>query len=220
MTRAIPRAGLSFLMVCALANTAWATPIGPVYPPDGGVTLSGSGVYANAGGRTNTYSNLQEDLFSELYWGAALGAGLNGIATPLAFASVVGDVATFEGETLLETSFPTGGPSGNYVVVPLQVTITLLTGASWISAGSVGLSPALGVIAVIPGTSFSANIQFLADVGAGWQALNTVQQPQGRNDMTRSSFGGGFYSVPKSDVPDAGGTLGLLSLAVGALPRP
>ncbi|HWA24664.1 MAG TPA: VPDSG-CTERM sorting domain-containing protein [Lacunisphaera sp.] len=156
--------------------------------------------------------------YDDLYWGLAapVSAGLNGSLNTLTFASATATTATFTGTTLWQDADPFGGlgGTGGMMSVNLQFILTL-TGASFVSAGSVGLSPTLGVVADVNGTSFTANLQFLANYGSGWMALNNVEQlGSGR---TVSNFSGGFYYTDSVGVPDSGATVGLLGLAGLAL---
>jgi hypothetical protein len=159
-----PRRALFLVTLCFFANVASATPIGPVFPPPGGASTAGSsGSAGNAGGRTWLFSLLDPTAYDELYWGVSSvsppTAGLDGLHHLLTYSGVSGDVATFTGSSPW-TNPDTGVTSP---AVPLELRIKLLSGASWVTAASVGLSPALGVVADVgergspPGWSSSPN---------------------------------------------------------------
>lgn len=52
-----------------LTSVATATIVGPVFPPPGGVTTSGSGTSQSGAGRTNFYQNLDNSAYASLWFG-------------------------------------------------------------------------------------------------------------------------------------------------------
>lgn len=209
-----------------IAFSAAAAPIGPVYPPPGGVTFSSSGGSAgNAGGVNFNFSSFSPGSFSELYWGASSSnlpsAGLDGILHAMNFISFSGTQATWETtsnwynpSTFLTTS----------ETIRLTITISGLGATPWVSANApaVGLPAALGaVVDDSLGSNFVANIAFTVPTEGGL-ALNSLQQLPSCNSQScaQSNFGGGFYYEPPQaqGVPEPGSIglagLGLVGLAV------
>ena len=208
--------------VVAAASVASADPIGPVYPAEGGSTLApalpGEGA-GNTGGRTFIFTGLDTSAYSDLYWGvwatAFPAASLTGnidLYETMAFSSISGNVVTWLGTTDWTDATP---PFGGTVSVPTKLEITLVSGGTWVSAASLGLNPALGYLVDVSASAFTTNILFTANTGSGFQPINTVQQFVS-NSNTKTSFSGAFYYTPAA-VPDAAGTLGLLSLAMAGL---
>jgi hypothetical protein len=206
------------LAAIGAVNLAVAVPTGPVFPPPGGVTYSGSGNQGAPGGRTWSYSALNPAAYTDLYWGLnnsiAFGAGLDGSLHALTYNSGLSDTdtAVFTGTSFWTDVDPTGGFNSRNVSLRFQID---LTGATFVTAASLGLNPTLGVLADINGTSFTAQLQFLALADHGWEAINSVQQ--GASGLTQTSFSGGFYSTPPPSVPDTVGTFGLIAGALAAL---
>jgi len=217
MRNGFHRVSLFVAFVLVASSFASASTIGPDYPPPGGVTLGGSGSVANTGGRTFVFSGLDQSLFTELYWGLAAQprAALDGSLDLLGSPSVNGNVLTYTGVTSWNDADPVGGFLG-VISVPIKLEITLISGASWVTAATAGVNPSLGYVADVNGSAFTAHAAFFAKTGnngATYIALNAV--PQFSSGLTKSDFGGGFYYVEA--VPDAGSTIGLLSLALAGL---
>jgi len=219
------KTALVLLTSLGLGHVAMATPT-EGYPPPGGVTYSSTGSSGGVGGKNASYSNLDPAAYSDIYWGLAsttsAQAGLSGALNTLTFTDVIGSTAYFNGTTSYQNAY-----DGNDLVitVPIQLTLTL-TGGTWVTAASLGLSSALGDLADITGTSFSVNEAFtanfsaIADSGASnYQALNNVEQLPGNTGHTETSFGGGFYTDPPvaSGVPDTAGTFTLMAISLVGL---
>jgi hypothetical protein len=146
------------------------------------------------------FSTFDPAAFRALYWGPqdvdGATAGLDGTLHTLAFAGINGDKATWEGMSAYAAP-----PGGGIVMVPvrMEVTATGLGPTPWVLATSVpGLDPGVGegigaVVDNSAGLDFSANVQFLADVGAGFVPLNDVPQLPNPPGQTVSSFFGGFF---------------------------
>jgi hypothetical protein len=195
-----------FAAVSLLAPLAAnAALIGPTYPAPGGNSFSGSGGSpGDAGGHNNNYSNFNTGAFSALYWGSDSGflptAGLDGSSHPLTFLSAAGDVATYSGTT----SWFDHNTSITYTNVPIELLVTIsgLGANPWVNFASVNGTDPTGVGAVVDdssGSAFTANLQFLANTGSGFQALNTVPA----SGLTNSSFTGAFYSTAPVPLPAA-----------------
>lgn len=56
------------MVLASQVATTKAAPIGPVYPPPGGVSFSGSGSAGQTGGRTNFYTDMNPTFYDERYW--------------------------------------------------------------------------------------------------------------------------------------------------------
>jgi hypothetical protein len=56
------------MLLLAGISTAIADPAGPVFPPPGGVTATGTGGSGVAGGKTNFYTGFEPASFTQLYW--------------------------------------------------------------------------------------------------------------------------------------------------------
>jgi hypothetical protein len=177
--------------------SAHAQLIGPNFPAPGGTTYIPGGTPADGpGGATNNYSGFNTSFFSSLYWGADSGAtptaGLDNIAHPLTLSSIVGDVATFTGTTSwLDHN------NGLTVTVPMEllITVTGLGATPWVSFAAVNGSDPFGVGAVVDdsaGNPFTVNLSFLANVGSGYQAMNTIAVP---TNYENANFYGAFYSA-------------------------
>jgi hypothetical protein len=223
MIRRIAASALVAGMVLA-ATTANATLIGPVYPAPGGNAFSQSGSSAgSSGGVTNSYSGFDTGAFSALYWGPQWGsdgpqATLDGTLHDLAFLGISGTTAIWQGTTSYTSP---GGPGAlsPCASCPIRfvVDITGLGANPWVTersvAGLSALAPGIGaVVDDSSGADFSANLQFQADLGGGFVAINGVLQgaPGGQ---TGSSVSGAFYSAP---VPEPG-TLAMLLAGVASL---
>ena len=209
-------AAIAAVAALAITTAASAVPTGPVYPPPGGVTFSGSGAASagDPGGRNFNFSTFDPGSFSELYWGASSAnlpaAGLDGILHPMSFAGVSGT------QSWWETTSNWTNPTTNVTTletIRLLITITGLGTSPWVDATTVGLPASLGwVVDNSSGGNFSANLSFIVPTEGG-QALNALQQFPGcsGNPCARSSFAGGFYYV--DPVPEPG-TLALAGLGL------
>jgi hypothetical protein len=199
-----------------------ATILGPSFPPDGGtVSFSSSGVApGSAGGRNWNFADFGETTgWDALYWGPSSAslpsAGLDSSNHPLALSGISGTTATWAGVS--SWTNPDNGVTHSNVPIELRVAITGLGASPWVLSSSiVDLDPGAGtgigaVVDNTTGLDFTANFQFLADIPTdgptGFIPINAVEQglPGGQ---TRTSFGGGFYSV----IPEPG-TLGPLAIS-------
>ena len=203
------------------ATSASAALIGPVYPAPGNNTFSSAGSQISAAGATRSYGGFDTSAFSELYWGASSSslptAGLDGVDHVLSFLSASGTTATWTGTT----SWFNHNTNQTLPSVALRLVIDIggLGANPWATAASLGLSPSIGALVnVSSGSSFTANLKFMADTGSGFQALNTIDA----TNLTRAGFAGAFYyadplvdpaAVPEPQTIALFG-LGLLAIAV------
>jgi hypothetical protein len=203
------------------ASLAKATPVGPVYPPPGGVTFSTSGAAsaADAGGKNYIFSGFNSSAYSDLYWGLSSStlttAGLDGSVNDFTFGQVLGSTAIWK----TTSSWYDPANNTNYSV-KINLDITLSGGAFWVDAASLGLDPSLGVVAnlsSLPSGPFLNifNVSFVGQgpPGSGLGSNTALNSFEGATD---SSFTGGFYYDPpaSSSVPDSGDTLLLLLPAI------
>jgi len=196
------------------STTATTIFAGPAFPPVGGdVGYSFNpefGSPADVGGVDVSLFNFSPTSWTALYWGPfdqnLPAAGLDGqthvLSTFLGISGVGNTVATWEGTS------PWTDPGDMTVYdVPIRFTLTIVAGglAFEPSTGIPGLDPGPGtgidaVIDVAPmgtATDFTTNWAFTADIPtdmSGFIPLSSV--PQLGGSLTRTSFGGGFYSQP------------------------
>jgi len=208
------------------ADTAAALPLlGPSYPAPGGNTWVSTGgpSAGDIGGLNGNYGGFDSMYFLSLYWGPQWGlgpgpqAGLDGVYHSLAFVGVFGTTAIWEGSTSYTSPGGPGPGSCASCPIRLEIDVSGLGAAPWVLEGSVagltGLAAGIGaVIDDSAGADFVANFQFLADLGNGFVAINSIVPQYG--GATVSSFSGAFYStVPEPSVLMMLG-LGVASLAV------
>ncbi len=196
-----------------------------VYPAPGGNSWSGNGVNGPDGTAVWEYSGFNTGGVSSLYFGlnqtsyGTLGARLHGAADPFTSIGVSGTTATWSGTTTWKIH---NSPSDQHILVNtrLLMTITGLGANPWIEdLASIGLDTFGFLGAVVDnsaGQDFTLQWAIQADVGNGWQAINSVQQAWDHNGMTRSSFATGFYYEPAQSVPEPG-TLAMLALGFVAV---
>jgi len=196
---------------------ASAALIGPTYPAPGGNSFSSSGSQISAAGATRSYGSFNTSAFSTLYWGSDSsslpGAGLDGTAHTLSFSSTSGTTATWLGTT----SWFNHNTNTNNTNVSVEMLIDIggLGATPWVTASSLGLNSNLGALVDLSsGQNFTANVKFLANVGNGFQSLDSIDA----SGLVKASLNGAFYySDPNGStagVPEPG-TTGLL--AIGAL---
>ena len=192
-------ASFAVLTLTVTIQPAAAALVGPAFPPPGGVTYSFSGLGAGeAGGATIHFSDIDETLFQNLYWGAwdnlAVRAKMD--STDDTFndsgpfqnevldfdamqSNLANGIARWSGGTELPTAF------GN-LPIAVRFTLTVLDStnapAPLTTASVSGLpSPNFGALDIlaIPGNGdFSANLLFEArregDRSAVWAPFNEV----------------------------------------------
>jgi hypothetical protein len=201
--------------IFAVGPKAYSTAIGPMYPPQGGVTLTEGGG-ANmivSGGHDWTFSALDQTQYSALYWGPAptlaTGAGrafgaaglaadgaINTAGEGMAFDASQPDLAT--GKEYWTGSFVFGTTT-----YPSRLVITVTDAAGTtpiplvLATTVTGVDAGAGAVASITGTSFKVNItmQMQATVGVWsdpktWFDALTVTKLDGG---LVSSFDGGFW---------------------------
>jgi hypothetical protein len=195
------------------ASAAGAAPLtGPSYPAPGGNSFSATGAPSggDAGGANFNYSGFNNSYFDLLYWGPQWGAGpgpqaaLDGSLDTLLFLSVSGTKAIWQGTTSYTSPGGPGPASCASCPIRLEIDISGLGATPWALEGTVtgltGLAPGIGAVVDNPnGLDFTANLQFLANLGSGFVAINGI--PQGGGGLTQSSLSGAFYSaVPEPSM--------------------
>jgi hypothetical protein len=169
-----------------------------VYPAPGGTTFSGVGSAAS-GIRTVTYSGFDTSAYDQLWWGPVVSASMNGVANNTMNSVTIsadGLTATWTGTTFVNGVNYTGNVSTEFVAT--------LTGATWTTAASAGISGPLAVLEVINGASFSMTQQFLANIGSGYQSFLTVNNaihPYVSGQALTSVNGQFFYTDPIQNTP-------------------
>jgi hypothetical protein len=220
--RALRLLSLSVWLLC-VASPAFATHIyGPVYPAPGGngfSVISGTNA-GNPGGITVEYNGFSiPSGIDELYWGpdstALPTASLDGSPDSLTFSGISGTTATWAGTT----SWTNPDDLVFHPIVPIELRITLsaLGANPWVLSTSIAdLDPGPGAgtgavtINLSPGgPTYQANVAFLADVGSGFVALNSINNGGG---LTTSSFSGGFYAPEPASALLIGA--GLIAIAM------
>jgi hypothetical protein len=202
------------LLLGAIAQCASAAvvPLGPMYPAPGPSAFAWDGGLAgDPAGAGYSYSNFDVTGLTGLYqglWDPSVdpSASLDGSPDHLTFAGATATTATFSGTT----TWTDPSNSTVHTNVPIKLDISITAGpVSWATLPVAGVlfDPALGaVIDNSTGADYSLNLLFSADVGSGFQAINTINQLGG--GLTTSSVSLGFYTVPEP---------GSLSLAAMAL---
>lgn len=195
------------------------------YPPPGGVTLNFAGAASpgDAGGSSFVFTGFDNSAFTALYWGTyddnstgnSVTAGLDGTAAALAFSSSSGTTATWTGLTTYTN--PHTLVTTSNVPIEMIVSISGLGASPWVPAVPLGLPAGMGaVVDDSTGADFTANVQFLANVGGGFVALNSIDNGGG---LTNSSISGGFFSpVPEPASFVLCGSL-LATVLVGGLTK-
>jgi hypothetical protein len=194
------------------AGEAGAALVGPVFPPSGGATAAGVGAAGSAGGRTFTYSAIDESLYSRLLWGPqnalAVGAALDGAIDapgetltfdPLSLNTVAGvGSARWFGQSTMNTA--NLGAVLSDLRFTLKVTDALgnpLALTTSTAEGIVGaVFPLLDVLSVGGNGDYKANLFFearSAPSGSWLPILDYYNAAQTSGSNVRTSFSGGFY---------------------------
>ena len=232
-----PLAGLAVTVSLALgllglfsASTASAVPLGPVYPPPGGVTFSSSGAASigASGGRTFHFSGFDLNQSDNLYWGAAsataVGLALDGAINSASEFITLGILSTgvAGGTGLTQISTTTGTFN---VLTSFRLTVRDLSNnlVNLITTGSVGLGFG-GVLVDVDSLAtngFTAQLEGFAGNNFNIPLDQYFTQVQTTGGSSRSSFQGGFFyneltGGGTSQVSEAA-TLGLFGLGLVGL---
>jgi hypothetical protein len=173
-------------------------------PPNVGGTgtlttsFSGASSAGDAGGRSITF-NCVDPTWTKLYWGvssnALPGAGLDGTLHSLTY--VVASSTQMQWDAVTDWTNPDTGVTANNAQVRMIATIT--AGSATFAFPPPGAPASTHVLVKVvdpAGTcsSFTMQIEFLGNAGAGFVPINTIKQ--GGSLLTNSSFTGAFYWVP------------------------
>jgi hypothetical protein len=153
------RSALALLASCTLLAGSAAnavTLVGPAYPAPGGNTffLSGNPSAGDAGGQDGNYGTFDLVYFNELYWGPQWGAGpgpqagLDGVLHSLAFLSISGTTAVWQGTTSYTSPGGPGPASCASCDIRLEIDISGLGANPWLPEASV-----VGLTAWRPGSA-------------------------------------------------------------------
>jgi hypothetical protein len=224
MRQSVFRTGL--LAAVLLPAAVSANPIGPVYPPPGGVTFAGSGPgIGQTGGRTNTYTNFDPVTgdYSDLWWGPT-DSDINplSIYAPLFSGTSSGtsttQALTFNNFLDANTAIWTAANpwtitlfGGGTISAPVRYRLDTFdmfgNDAALILASSVtGLTGSAGVVLAVQGTlltnGFRAQQIFEVFVGGSWIGVDTYYNglSTGCNGCVIKSVNGGFWS--EANVPE------------------
>jgi len=209
---------LSSLLSLLLAGSAGASPIGPTYPPPGGVTCcSAVGSIGATGGITRTYTGLNPIAggYSALWFGisdifiplSSTGAGGTDQAIT-GLPSISGNTATWTGASLWQIGTATGTISRQ---VRFQfsaydiggVGVPLVTEASVL-----GLFGSEGAILPVTGSLLTSGFKttLRAEVfdGATWLGVDTYFNGLSTlcTGCVQKQATGGFWYEPASEVPE------------------
>jgi PEP-CTERM motif len=171
---------------------------GPVGPAAIGVTATPSGVPANQGTRTFTYTGFNPSTYDQLWFGLdGITASMDGTLSPLGSPTFSngGLTATWTGTTSICGTGWCGGINTEFVA-------TIVSGSSgWITPGSVSISGPLAVAEITSGP-FVIDEQFLAsDGGPGgpftaFLTLNNALHPFTSGLAQTNVTGEFFYTDP------------------------
>jgi hypothetical protein len=209
---------VALLLAGLIAVPAAASPIGPVYPPPGGVTCcSGVGTSGTGTGIMRTYTNLDPlgGGYSDLWFGvfdifvplsSVSGSGtMQAITLP---PTIVGNTATWDGSL----QWQIGTPSGSiFRPVRYQMSAFDIGGApvGLIPASSVpGLAGSEGAVLNVTGSlltsGFKINQVFQVFNGATWVGVDDFFNSMSTtcSFCVQKSVNGGFWYEPTATVPE------------------
>lgn len=229
------RIEITVVSLTIAAAFAVAAPIGPVYPPPGGVTFSDNGAApGTASGRTNFYTGLNSSAYDELFWGVV------SIDNPRYYTQAPNGQMTFSSfsdgiaywNSTANIVFPT---TFGTVDAPTRFLLQFepYTGAHTGDGGAFYTPTTKGAEAIagnasepvldVTGTEFSAWFQYQIWTGSTWTPLLPyfdAQQTQGGAVATSSSFGFWYTEVPEpSSVALMAAGIGLIALGRHRLVR-
>lgn len=222
------RIEITVVSLTIAAAFAVAAPIGPVYPPPGGVTFSNNGAAPGSiSGRTNFYSGLNPSAYDELFWGVvSIDNPRYSSQAPtgqMTFSSFTGGIAYWN--STANIVYPTMFGSVN---APTRFLLQFepYTGAHTGAGGAFYTPTTKGAESIpgnsadpvldITGTEFSAWFQYQIWTGASWTPLLPYFDSQntfGGQVVTSNSFGFWYTEVPEpSSLPLMAAGIGLIAL--------
>ena len=199
------------ILILIPVSTANASILGPTYPAPGGNDWTNTGGISGASGTAVwDYSNFDNSAFDTLYLGldqvsyGTNGAGLDNTISPFSFSSASGQTATWTASTTWYhdvNNAPTPA-SLRLVMTVAGIASPWVTDLASIGLDDTGSFGTLGaVIDNSAGVDFTLSWKIEADIGSGWQSLNSVPQSSSHNGWTRTNFATGFYYT-MSSVPE------------------
>ena len=236
MLKRIDVVALGFCIAFGLAPSGFADPVGPVYPPPGGVTFASSASGATGGqstGRSLFYTNFDDSALSALFFtfsdvdnpthssqGAAGATGnMNftsftpgtGIALWTSTANMIWNTAMGAQNiaTQLRVQFQ-----------PYSGTHSGPLGAGWLvpgtasTAGITTLAPSTPVldVAALPGTD-NYQLWYRYETSGGLPLVDFYNTSSSLGGTSQLSQSGGFYSVAAPEP----GSVGLLTMGIAGL---
>ncbi len=195
--------GISATMLASAASAQY-TWVGPLFPPDGGVTISSSGDIGIGTGRTITFSNLNTTQYTVLLWTLVQGATKINMSYQGAFSG--SDVLTYDGITASTIRW-TGTSNMVYLVSSLptnipcetRLTATAINKCAPVDGGDYNLGSQGGLIRVVTAGSNTFSVRLLAEArpqtGGAWLPISTFysqySHPQGY--QLGIAYDGGFF---------------------------
>ena len=217
-----------------VATTAsFAQPVGPQFPPPGGVITSGSGAPGQPSGKENYYTSFDSSQFSQLYWTFSEVANpysnSQGPTGDMAFAGYNPATGEFVWNSTVNTAWGTtlGTVStGTKLVVQLQpyTGVAGLLASGWLTpttasaAGITTLPPSQSVLDVANdgGVADAYQVWFQFQTASGipllsyYNSFNNNIAGEGIN----TSAQGSFYSVAPVPEPSTFALAGLAGLGL------
>jgi hypothetical protein len=193
----------SALLTIALSLCASADVInGPTYPPPGNVTFSpGSGSTITAGGKTNTYSNLDPTQYGQLWWSATVANPYDSSYNPSGTGNMkfVGLVGTNEYEWQSTAPLTFQDPANNNTVqINTQFYLTINGGTYDAAASAVTNVPMFD----ISGTGFSVNLLYESAGSPLGPVYNSYNHACTGGCLQTSLDGEFYYTNPPTTTPE------------------
>jgi hypothetical protein len=202
-----------FALALAFAAPASAAPIGPVYPPPTGVTLTNNGgTSGRDAGRTFFYDITDFTQVDQMWWGLVDGYPIGPLGSStgqvLTFNSIIGGVgAVYDSATpwSINTAFGTVTEPVRLVMNIYDYSLATNLTSSLVSRSSVGIGGSGVVFGVT--NDFAVKFQFQAFNGSTWDSVldvydNLSTNPSCVSCVVTQTNGGFWYTEPLAPVPE------------------